>query len=169
MFDPERRFEMVSLQALADDDPSASGFVVVGYVSPFMVEGDEDEGDEDEEDEDRPFVKLHGLISYSMDTASQNEYVLRVLHVNGITADAAVFKPGLVRDGSRVVHSTKPFARIRAFFPPLLYAAQSYPARHFHGKAESKHGLPYFHDEHLINDNDPGDKYIRRRHPFVSK
>ncbi|KAF4604708.1 hypothetical protein EYR40_003486 [Pleurotus pulmonarius] len=75
MFDPERRFEMVSLQALADDDPNASGFVVVGYVSPFMVEGDEDEGDEDEEDEDRPFVKLHGLISYSMDTASQNDPV----------------------------------------------------------------------------------------------
>lgn len=74
MFDPKHRFEMVSLQALADDDPNANGFVVVGYASAFMAEGDEDEEDE-EEDEDQPVVKLYRLISYSIDTASQNDPV----------------------------------------------------------------------------------------------
>jgi DNA (cytosine-5)-methyltransferase 1 len=69
IFDPKHRNEMVTLEALEQDDGVDRQFEAAGEVVPSFV--DEDVGQE--EDADSQYVHLSSILRYTMDYTDENE------------------------------------------------------------------------------------------------
>ncbi|PPQ86962.1 hypothetical protein CVT25_009784 [Psilocybe cyanescens] len=74
IFDPRRRNELVTLEALEQDDGIDRAFEAAGMVKPHYV-SEEDEGQEEEPDEPQ-YVHLSAILRYTVDYTQESEQVL---------------------------------------------------------------------------------------------
>jgi DNA (cytosine-5)-methyltransferase 1 len=70
IFDPKHRNEMVTLEALEQDDGVDRQFEAAGFVVPSFV-NDEDVGQE--EDAEPQYIRLSSILRYTMDYTDENE------------------------------------------------------------------------------------------------
>ena len=70
IFDPKHRNEMVTLEALEQDDSVDRQFEAAGVVMPSFI-NDEDAGQE--EDVELQYVRLSSILRYTVDYTDENE------------------------------------------------------------------------------------------------
>lgn len=78
IFDPKHRNELVTLEALEQDDGLDRQFEAAGHVNPYFL-SDEDEGQEDDSDETK-FVHLSAILRFTVDYTQDTEYVVSIYH-----------------------------------------------------------------------------------------
>ena len=72
IFDPKHRNEFVSLAAIEEDDGADRQIEGAGLVMPYFV-NEEDEGQDEETEIDPQYVRLGGILRYSVDYAKESE------------------------------------------------------------------------------------------------
>ncbi|KAH9486450.1 DNA (cytosine-5)-methyltransferase 1 [Psilocybe cubensis] len=75
IFDPSRRNELVTLEALEQDDGIDRAFEAAGYVKPHYL-SEEDEGQEEEQEEPQ-YVHLGAIMRYTVDYSQESEALKR--------------------------------------------------------------------------------------------
>lgn len=141
IFDPTRRNELVTLEALEQDDGIDRAFEATGFVKPhYLIE--EDEGQE-EEPEEPQYVHLSAILRYTVDYTQESEQVPFLasfpMHILTMT-DQAI----LHRDGVCVVHFEEPVEVLQSVLRTFLLPKTTSANNHLQGAKTSQRRLEIF-------------------------